>query len=418
MNRAQRRAATRPGRPRRSLSKVSWASCALAAATLTSSAVGLLAAPPPAGADPTSAALHAAQARATAIEAQVQSDGQRLEVLSQAVDGGRQRVDQLNLAVAIKTVEVGQEQAKVAAVRGKLHRAALQAYMDGSNASADANPLLAGSAQAAVLNREYTSVATSNLTAVLDQLRGARRTLRREQQQLDSSRQQAHAALATLSRDEQAAAATQQAQQTALSQVQGQVATLIHQQQVEQQIAQAMIFQAEQAAAARQAAAQLAAQQAAARRAAASAAQRGAPAGAPAPAPLVTPVTVAVAPPPVAQGAIGAVAAAESQIGVPYVWGGEMPGRGFDCSGLTQWAWRQAGVALPRTAQGQYDAIPHVPMSALQPGDLIFWNDGTSSVQHVAMYVGNGEVVQAPYTGASVGYSTIWTNGLVGAGRP
>jgi cell wall-associated NlpC family hydrolase len=57
-------------------------------------------------------------------------------------------------------------------------------------------------------------------------------------------------------------------------------------------------------------------------------------------------------------------------------------------------------------------------MSALQPGDLVFWNDGTSSVQHVAMYVGNGEVVQAPYTGASVGYSTIWTNGLVGAGRP
>jgi cell wall-associated NlpC family hydrolase len=121
---------------------------------------------------------------------------------------------------------------------------------------------------------------------------------------------------------------------------------------------------------------------------------------------------------PPAGGASAAVAAAESQLGVPYQWGGESPGVGFDCSGLTQWSWRQAGVSLPRTAAAQYDAIPHIPMSDLQPGDLVFWNDGTSSVQHVGMYVGNGEVIHAPYTGTVVQYTPIWYNGLVGAGRP
>jgi cell wall-associated NlpC family hydrolase len=112
------------------------------------------------------------------------------------------------------------------------------------------------------------------------------------------------------------------------------------------------------------------------------------------------------------------VAAAESQLGVPYVWGGESPGHGFDCSGLTQWAWAQAGVSLPRTAAEQYAAIEHISLSALEPGDLLFWNDGTSSIQHVAMYVGGGTVIQAPFTGSVVSYQSIWDNGLVGAGRP
>ena len=110
------------------------------------------------------------------------------------------------------------------------------------------------------------------------------------------------------------------------------------------------------------------------------------------------------------------------ELELPYVWGGESPkgtsSPGFDCSGLTQWSWRQAGVSLPRTAQDQYDAIVHIPLSDLQPGDLLFWDDGTDSVQHVAMYIGNNTVIQAPETGELVSYSPIWDEGLVGAGRP
>ena len=91
-------------------------------------------------------------------------------------------------------------------------------------------------------------------------------------------------------------------------------------------------------------------------------------------------------------GGNAAVQAAESQLGVPYAWGGETPGQGFDCSGLTQWAWAQAGVSIPRTATAQYASIPHVSLSALQPGDLLFYKnlDGDGIIDHVVMYVGSG----------------------------
>ncbi len=117
-----------------------------------------------------------------------------------------------------------------------------------------------------------------------------------------------------------------------------------------------------------------------------------------------------------------AVWAAASQVGVPYVWGGETPlpdpGAGFDCSGLVQWAYAQAGIALPRTAEAQYQVVTPVAINQVQPGDLVFFNDGTTSVQHVAIYVGTGIVLQAPSTGSVVSYAPLWTNDLVGFGAP
>jgi len=114
--------------------------------------------------------------------------------------------------------------------------------------------------------------------------------------------------------------------------------------------------------------------------------------------------------------------AAGSQVGVPYVWGGETPlpgpGAGFDCSGLVQWAYGQAGITLPRTAEEQHGAVTPVPADQAQPGDLVFWNDGTTSVQHVAIYVGAGVVLQAPSTGSVVSYAALSSNGLVGFGAP
>ena len=102
-----------------------------------------------------------------------------------------------------------------------------------------------------------------------------------------------------------------------------------------------------------------------------------------------------------------AVSWALSQIGTPYVWGGETPGVGFDCSGLVQAAYAVAGVALPRVAQDQYDATPKLaPGAALAPGDLVFFGGGPGSIDHVGLFVGvvNGQdvMVDAPYTGADV----------------
>jgi cell wall-associated NlpC family hydrolase len=126
--------------------------------------------------------------------------------------------------------------------------------------------------------------------------------------------------------------------------------------------------------------------------------------------------------PPIPPALNAAIWAAASQVGVPYVWGGETPlpaaNAGFDCSGLVQWAYGQAGIALPRTAQQQHDAVTAVPAAQAQPGDLVFWNDGTTSVQHVAIYVGAGIVLEAPSTGSVVSYAPLWPTGLVGFGVP
>lgn len=102
-----------------------------------------------------------------------------------------------------------------------------------------------------------------------------------------------------------------------------------------------------------------------------------------------------------------AVAWALAQVGTPYVWGGETPGAGFDCSGLVQAAYRAAGISLPRVAQDQYDAGPHLPAGAApQPGDLMFFGASVSSVTHVGIYVGvqggQAVMVDAPHTGADV----------------
>jgi cell wall-associated NlpC family hydrolase len=112
--------------------------------------------------------------------------------------------------------------------------------------------------------------------------------------------------------------------------------------------------------------------------------------------------------------AAAAVAAARGVVGAPYVWGADGPDA-FDCSGLTQWAYRQAGVDLPRTAQGQRDAGRRVPLSRIRPGDLVLYR---SDASHVAMYVGGGQVVHAPYPGAGVRYDPVGMMPVTAVARP
>ncbi|WYB32225.1 NlpC/P60 family protein [Streptomyces sp. SM1P] len=117
--------------------------------------------------------------------------------------------------------------------------------------------------------------------------------------------------------------------------------------------------------------------------------------------------------PPTRQGG-DAVAYAVRQIGKPYVWGAEGPDS-FDCSGLTSEAWSAAGRTIPRTSQEQWKRLPRVPVSGLRPGDLVIY---FPKATHVALYIGDGLVVQAPRPGAKVKVSPLASNPLLGAVRP
>jgi peptidoglycan DL-endopeptidase RipA len=120
---------------------------------------------------------------------------------------------------------------------------------------------------------------------------------------------------------------------------------------------------------------------------------------------------------------------AMSQIGVQYVWGGgngrgpstgipdafgsSLDRVGFDCSGLMQYAFDGVGVDLPRVSRNQFNAGRKVPVSEVRPGDMLFYQNSGGPIHHVAMYVGDGKMIEAPYTGASVRVTPMRTRGLL-----
>lgn len=169
---------------------------------------------------------------------------------------------------------------------------------------------------------------------------------------------------------------------------------------------------ARRAAAEEAAAAEAAARQAAEQQAAEQATE---PTTDPAPAPTSEPPPPEPEPAPegTRSGAQTAVDAALSQVGKPYEWGAEGPDS-YDCSGLTKWAWAHAGVRLSHSSRIQYAETSRISRSQLQPGDLIFYNQ---PISHVAMYIGDGKVVEAPYTGANVRVRSMTRTDITGYGR-
>jgi cell wall-associated NlpC family hydrolase len=324
--------------------------------------------------------LASARAEAAQITAQLQADAARVDAIAQQYETAQASVQSLDNQVGQIRNTITSDQAQVQTDQKNLRQEAIDAYMSSGN-DVGIESLFAAGGQQAALSSEYRSDASGNISNTIDQLNVAQKALAGQQQQLQVAQAQAQGALNQVEASGQAAQAAVASQEATLSQLKGQIATLVAQQQAAEQAAQHAKFVARVSSAK-----------------------------------LPNPPNLPNLP--AAGGASTAVAAAESQIGVPYVWGGETPGVGFDCSGLTQWSWSQAGVGIPRTAQAQYDAIAHVSLGALQPGDLVFWGNGTGDIYHVGMYVGGGNVVDAPQTGETVQVQPIWDNGLVGAGRP
>ena len=110
-----------------------------------------------------------------------------------------------------------------------------------------------------------------------------------------------------------------------------------------------------------------------------------------------------------------AVKAALGQIGVPYRYATALPGTSFDCSGLTYYAWAQAGVVLPRNSRMQSNALPSVPKTDAKPGDLIFYYN---PISHVGLYLGDGQMVHAPALGKNVSITSVNWAKVVDVGRP
>jgi peptidoglycan DL-endopeptidase CwlO len=342
-------------------------------------------------------AISDAKAKAAAIEAQLTQAQNQMSALSQQYDQAQYQLSQINSSIATTKANVAADEEQVNKNKATLSKAAVANYITDGTASSQ-NPIFSGNDQTLGATSEYNKIAEGDISLAVDNLHTAEQSLNAQESQLQGEQSQAQTQVTA---EQNAVAQNQQAiqsQKSALAQEQGQIATLVQQQEQAEAAAAAQAAQQKQAAAAA----------AAAQSSAGSASS------------VAAGLNVA-APPPPSPGGAGAVQAAESQIGVPYVWGGESPkgsaSPGFDCSGLTAWSWGQAGVPLPHYSGAQMSDSTPVPVSDLQPGDLLFYGPGGS--EHVAMYVGPGTMIEAPYTGATVWLTSLRLgDGFVGAGRP
>jgi peptidoglycan DL-endopeptidase CwlO len=120
-------------------------------------------------------------------------------------------------------------------------------------------------------------------------------------------------------------------------------------------------------------------------------------------------------PAPPQPGAAAAVTIARRYLGVPYVWAGASPS-GFDCSGLVMYVFARLGISLPHNAAMQFARCTPVPRRSLVAGDLVFFGSSPASIHHVGIYVGNGTMIDAPYTGVDVRYDSL-SNDFYSGGR-
>jgi cell wall-associated NlpC family hydrolase len=323
------------------------------------------------------------QAQANAIAAKVEQLGHTVERYAEQANAAQIELDQLNQQVADAQAKVDAAKAEQEQHRGELRSYAVDAYVHGTD---DNTAALATSTDLVDLGQRegYLSAASGNRQQLIDQLRATEEDVQIQIGELNSAQAQAEAKKNDLSSRKSEAASAQAEQQQLLSQAQGELATLVKQAQAKKA--------ADDAAAA-------------AARAAKSTSSSSSSSGS----------TNFGSVPSVSGGAGAAIAEAKRHLGAPYEWGAAGP-NSFDCSGLTMVAWRAGGVSLPHYSGAQYSATTHIPMSAIQPGDLIFYE---SPSQHVALYIGGGQIIHAPHPGGVVEYASLyyWNTSMM-ASRP
>jgi len=411
-------------------------------------ALSLVAAPGIAAAAPT----NPSDAEIGAAQQQTQTAAQQVEAITAALSAAQASVDSAReqSAIALDTYQGKQadyEAAQVAAdaatataeaaardleaARAAIATFARQSYQQGST-SPTLEALTTADGPAQMLERAALLEAAGahhgdvvvQVTAAEEAARTAEEQARAALTQAEALKQDAADALAIAEQYESSARA--------------QAASLADQQAaVQQQLAQAQqSLQGLQAA--RAEAEQFATEQAAAAEAARVAAAQRAAAAPPRAAPQA-PAQSGPAGPARAAGSSNssavetAIAAARRQLGVIYSWGGGStrgPSMGwgidagivgFDCSGLTRYAYAQAGIPIARNSSAQYLSLPRVSRADLQRGDLVFWATDTSSpatIHHVALYLGNGRILEAPQSGSRIRETSMRWGGFIGGARP
>jgi cell wall-associated NlpC family hydrolase len=336
------------------------------------------------------------------IADRIEQLGDQAASLGQAINGAQLAVQEADGAIAESEKKLAALEANLGDTRSSMASFALKSYvyadqMSGISALVAGTSMADGSAQ----REGYAPIAMGGTMAVTDDLGALIEDADRERHVLADRKAARDNALHNLTASKDAAEKAQAKQQDLLIKTKGELATLL---------AQERQRRAEAAAAASRAAAQaaLAAQRASAAQAVAAASPKETRAAA-RPEPSIPDI------PATSPGAATAVRAALSQLGVPYRFATASPGVNFDCSGLTMWAWAQAGVSMGHYTVTQYHSFPHVPLDQLQPGDIVFFY---SDLGHNGMYIGNGQFVHAPRTGDVVKISPLSGRNLVGAVRP
>lgn len=334
------------------------------------------------------------QAQAAKLQDQLERQGNQVSVLAEKYNRARLKVTELEAAMGTVEADVTRSDQRLADMKDRVSDVAVDAYVHGGSNSVLNSLARSGEGTDLVVRREYMRVAVADQRDTIGELRSVMEDLGESRSRLSDERERARAA-ATKAKKLQAEAAKAEGElNQVLKKVNGEVATLVSAEQARREAAEA------------------------ARRRAAAAPRATA---APAPGskgPTLNPVAPAPTESVPASGR-GAVAVAEARkhLGKPYRYGGSGPDN-FDCSGLTSWAWRAAGVNMSHSAYAQWFETTRVPISQVAPGDLLFFGPSVSGIHHNAIYIGGGQMIEASRTGTPIRIREWRSADLVGAGRP
>jgi len=310
------------------------------------------------------------KAEAEAIATKIRQLDREIERAAEAANGAQLELDQINQQIADSEAQVAAAEQERAARSEQVKAYAIDAYVHGtptnvaeSQAGADLNAI--GQRQG------YLAAATTNQQQLLDQLRASQEDLEIKVGELNQAKGSAEAKTKQLQDQRATAEAAVSEQNQLYDKAQGELQQLVAQAQAREAERQAAAAQARQAAK---------------------------------PPPPVSVGSGGATGPTVKGGVDAVIEEAKRQLGKPYVWGADGP-ESFDCSGFTQWAWKAGGVYLPHYSGAQYSGTTHISMSAIQPGDLIFYEDPGS---HVALYIGNGTIIHAPNSRSTVRYDSLY----------